>query len=41
MPVMDSLIAATAIAHDLTVVTRNVGDMENSEVRIHKPWDFA
>jgi toxin FitB len=41
MPVMDSLIAATAIAHDLTVVTRNVGDMENSEVRIHNPWDFA
>lgn len=39
MPAIDSLIAATAIAHDLTVVTRNAADMEKSGVSIHNPWN--
>jgi predicted nucleic acid-binding protein len=38
MPAIDSLIAATGIAHDLTVVTRNVTDMEQSGVRLLNPW---
>ena len=40
MPAIDSLIAATAIAYDLRVVTRNAADMENSGVQIHNPWDI-
>lgn len=39
MPAIDSLIAATAIAYDFTVVTRNAADMENSGVQIHNPWN--
>jgi predicted nucleic acid-binding protein len=39
MPTIDSLIAATAIAYDFTVVTRNAADMENSGVQIHNPWN--
>jgi predicted nucleic acid-binding protein len=38
MPAIDSLIAATGIAHDLTVVTRNVSDMEQSGVKLLNPW---
>jgi predicted nucleic acid-binding protein len=38
MPAVDSLIAATGIAHDLTVVTRNVTDMRQSGVRLLNPW---
>jgi len=38
MPAIDSLIAATGIAHDLTVVTRNVADMERSGVKLFNPW---
>jgi predicted nucleic acid-binding protein len=38
MPAVDSLIAATGIAHDLTIVTRNVTDMEQSGVKLLNPW---
>lgn len=38
MPAIDSLIAATGIAHDLTVVTRNVTDMDQSGVKLLNPW---
>jgi toxin FitB len=38
MPVFDSLIAATGIVHGLTVVTRNVADMEQSGVNLFNPW---
>ncbi len=37
-PAIDSLIAATGIAYDLTVVTRNVGDMKQCGVRLLNPW---
>ena len=38
MPAIDSLIAATGLAYDLTVVTRNVADMEQSGVKLFNPW---
>jgi len=38
LPVMDSLIAATAATHGLIVVTRNVRDMERCSVRVYNPW---
>ena len=38
MPLMDSLIAATALTHDLMIVTRNVGDFEPTGVRVLNPW---
>jgi len=37
--VMDSLIAATAKAHGLVVVTRNVRDIERCQVRVCNPWE--
>ncbi len=39
LPVMDSLIAATAKAHGLVVVTRNVKDIERCQVRVCNPWE--
>jgi predicted nucleic acid-binding protein len=38
LPVIDSLIAATAAVHNLTVVTRNIGDLEECSVRVLSPW---
>ena len=38
MPAIDSLIAATGIAYDLTIVTRNLADMEQSGVKLLNPW---
>lgn len=35
----DSLIAATARSHDLTVVTRNTGDFAAAGVPLLDPWD--
>lgn len=35
---VDELIAATAIVHDLTVVTRNVKHFERSSCRLLSPW---
>ncbi|QAU48627.1 type II toxin-antitoxin system VapC family toxin [Bradyrhizobium guangzhouense] len=37
----DALIAATALVHGLTVVTRNVGDFEPTGVQLLNPWDGA
>lgn len=37
--VSDALIAGTAIANDLTLVTRNVKDFEGLGVDIINPWD--
>jgi len=39
LSVMDSLIAATAAAHGLIVVTRNVRDMEKYGVKVCNPWE--
>ncbi len=40
MPVKDSLIAATAIVHGLTVATRNLGDFETAGVEIINPFEL-
>jgi predicted nucleic acid-binding protein len=34
----DATIAATAIVHGLTVVTRNIADFKNIEVSLLNPW---
>jgi hypothetical protein len=39
-PMRDSLIAATALVHGMTVVTRNVGDFEPMGVEILNPWEW-
>jgi toxin FitB len=38
MPAIDGLIAATALQHQLTVVTRNTRDMEACGVELFSPW---
>lgn len=40
LPAIDSLIAATALVHDLSVVTRNTQDMEGSGVEVINPWSY-
>lgn len=37
----DALIAATALVHGLTIVTRNVGDFEPTGVPLLNPWGDA
>ena len=39
LPVMDSLIAATAEVHNLSVVTRNAKDLERCGAKICNPWE--
>jgi len=38
LPVIDSLLAATARVHDLTVVTHNVEDLRRSGAQVTDPW---
>jgi predicted nucleic acid-binding protein len=38
LPTTDSLIAATAMAHDLVVVTRNVKDFKRTPVTVVNPF---
>jgi toxin FitB len=39
LPTLDSLIAATALTHDLTVVTRDSQAIEASGAKIFNPWE--
>ena len=36
----DALIAATALVHGMTIVTRNVGDFQSTGVMILNPWEW-
>ncbi|MEJ7819542.1 MAG: type II toxin-antitoxin system VapC family toxin [Rubrobacteraceae bacterium] len=38
MPAMDSLIAALALSHELTLATRNESDFEDAEITVVNPW---
>lgn len=40
-PERDALIAATALVHGMTVVTRNVVDFRKTGVRLLDPWSHA
>lgn len=38
LPVLDSLIAATAMAHHLTLATRNIADLNGLGLDLFNPW---
>lgn len=38
LPVIDGLLAATALHHDLTLVTRNVKEVSRTSVSLFNPW---
>ena len=38
LPVIDGLIAAAGLAHDLVIATRNVGNFERCGVSCFNPW---
>lgn len=38
LPAIDSLLAATALEHDLVLVTRNVKDFVGLPVQLFNPW---
>jgi len=37
-PVVDTLLAATAVVHDLVLVTRNESDVQDLPVKVFNPW---
>jgi predicted nucleic acid-binding protein len=39
MSIMDSLIAATALHHKMTLATRNLSDFEHAGVSLFNPWE--
>ena len=41
LPPVDGLLAATALQHDLTLVTRNVADVERTGAHVLNPFDHA
>lgn len=41
LPERDGFIAATALVHGMTVVTRNPPDFERTGVKLHNPWTPA
>ena len=38
-PIRDGFIAATALVHGMTVVTRNVEDFAGTGVKVFNPWE--
>ena len=41
LAVVDGVIAATALHHDLTIVTRNVKDFAGLGVTVFNPWEAS
>lgn len=41
LPLLDSMIAATALEHDLTVATRNMRDFQKAGVKVVNPFTAA
>jgi predicted nucleic acid-binding protein len=41
LPVVDGLMAATALVHDWTLVTRNTADVERTGVKVLNPFSEA
>ncbi len=41
LPAIDSLLAATALQHDLVLVTRNLRDFDFPGLTVHSPWGGA
>lgn len=39
LSIIDGLLAATALHHNLTIVSRNVSDFTNTQVPVLNPWD--
>ncbi len=39
-PIVDTLLAATALHHGLTMVTRNTGDVRDTGVPLINPWEL-
>ena len=39
LAVFDGLLAATALVHGMTVVTRNIDDMQQTGARLVNPWE--
>jgi toxin FitB len=37
-PVIDTLLAATAVVHELTLVTRNTSDVQGIKLKLLDPW---
>ena len=40
LPTLDSQLAATALAHDLVLVTRNVKDYAGTGIEVLNPWEL-
>jgi predicted nucleic acid-binding protein len=38
LPVIDGLLAATALHHNLTIVSRNITDFAATQVQVLNPW---
>ncbi len=39
LPIIDALLAATALHYDLTVISRNTSDFVNAQVKVLNPWE--
>jgi predicted nucleic acid-binding protein len=39
LPIVDGLLAATALHYNLTVVTRNASDFGHAQVQVLNPWE--
>ena len=39
LPIIDGLLAATALHHNLTVISRDTSDFTNAQVQVFNPWE--